>query len=235
MKWFKHDSDAHTDAKLRKLRIRYGAEGYGIYWYCLELISGNIERDNLTFELEHDAEIIAHDFGIHMDSVQEMMKFMCDLGLFEVTGSGVITCLKMARRLDQSMTSKPAFRKALKDISGQGHDRVMTGSCKKRREENRIEQEKEKKKTVAFAPPTHRNLTCFVKDNNLNLDPPAFIDFYQSKNWMVGKTKMKDWQAAARNWSRRQNKENPHKSSVVDKRKWNAMGEQITDESGRVL
>lgn len=30
-----------------------------------------------------------------------------------------------------------------------------------------------------------------------------FIDFYESKGWFVGKSKMKDWKAAARNWKRR--------------------------------
>jgi len=32
-----------------------------------------------------------------------------------------------------------------------------------------------------------------------------FINFYQSKNWYVGKTKMKDWRAAARGWISRMN------------------------------
>jgi len=33
-----------------------------------------------------------------------------------------------------------------------------------------------------------------------NLDAQRFHDFYSSKGWMVGKNKMKDWRAAARNW-----------------------------------
>jgi hypothetical protein len=60
MRWFKHDADANADAKLKKVRIKYGMQGYGLYWYCLELIAGNVDVDNITFELEHDAEIIAH-------------------------------------------------------------------------------------------------------------------------------------------------------------------------------
>ena len=36
------------------------------------------------------------------------------------------------------------------------------------------------------------------------MDAEAFCDFYASKNWMVGKNKMKDWNAACRNWARRQ-------------------------------
>lgn len=100
MKWFKHDSDAGNDAKLRKLRIKYGAQGYGIYWYCLELIARNVEKHNLTFELEHDAELIADDFKLSGELVQEMMTYMVNLGLFE-NSQGVITCLKMSSRTDE--------------------------------------------------------------------------------------------------------------------------------------
>ena len=37
MKWFKHDSNANTDAKLKRVRMKYGMQGYGLYWYCLEI------------------------------------------------------------------------------------------------------------------------------------------------------------------------------------------------------
>jgi hypothetical protein len=100
LKWFKHDADASNDAKLRKLRLKYGATGYGIYWYCLELIARNVEKHNLTFELEHDAILIGDDFKLSGDFVQEMMAYMVDLGLFE-NSDGVVTCLKMLTRTDE--------------------------------------------------------------------------------------------------------------------------------------
>ena len=31
----------------------------------------------------------------------------------------------------------------------------------------------------------------------------SFYDFYESKNWYVGKNKMKDWKACIRTWERR--------------------------------
>lgn len=100
MKWFKHDSDASNDAKLKKLRLKYGAQGYGIYWYCLELIARNVEKHNLTFELEHDAELIADDFKLSADLVQHIMTYMVELELFENV-DGVVSCLKMATRADE--------------------------------------------------------------------------------------------------------------------------------------
>lgn len=99
MKWFKHDSNAAVDAKIERLIMKYGLEGYGLYFYCLELIARSVEKHNLTFELEHDAEIIAHRTNMHYSRVQEMMEYMVELKLFE-NDRGVITCLKMATRTD---------------------------------------------------------------------------------------------------------------------------------------
>ncbi len=124
MRWYKHDSNAHSDAKLKRLRMKYGLEGYGLYWYCLELIAQNVEVDNLTFELEHDAEVIAFDTNLHFERVQEMMSYMVQLGLFETTDMGVVTCLQMAKRLDKSMTSNPHMRTMIGAIK-ENHDSVM--------------------------------------------------------------------------------------------------------------
>lgn len=131
MKWFKHDSNANTDAKLKRVRLKYGMEGYGLYWYCLELIAAGVETHNITFELEHDAEIIAHDTGIHYERVQEMMLYFVDLKLFENEG-GSITCTKMATRTDEYIG------KVLRTMSGQSSEKVPPKRIEeKRREEKR--------------------------------------------------------------------------------------------------
>ena len=51
-------------------------------------------------------------------------------------------------------------------------------------------------------PPTLEMVTEYVQENNYNVDPEAFMDYYNSKGWMVGRNKMKDWQASVRTWSR---------------------------------
>jgi len=64
----------------------------------------------------------------------------------------------------------------------------------KRREEN--------KKVVKFIPPSADDVKayCISRDNNVNVN--KFIDFYESKGWMIGKTKMKDWKACVRTWEK---------------------------------
>lgn len=139
MKWFKHDSDAHTDAKLRRVRLKYGMQGYGLYWYCLELIARGVEKHRLTFELEHDAELIAADTGISRELVEEMMRFMASSGLFEDRG-GIITCLKMASRTDEYTAKMLANRQSVPRVSGQTPDSVGTKSVLL--EEIRLEEKK---------------------------------------------------------------------------------------------
>lgn len=112
MLWFKHDTNASSDAKLKKVRMKYGSDGYAIYWYCLECIAGRVDKNNLTFNLEEDSEIISYELKVAEHRVEEIMQYMVKLDLFE-EAEGVITCLKMAKRLDKSMTNSPSMRKWL--------------------------------------------------------------------------------------------------------------------------
>ena len=54
---------------------------------------------------------------------------------------------------------------------------------------------------------------CILRKNNI--DAEAFWDFYESKDWFVGKSKMKDWKAAVRNWERG-DKKKPQTMSKID-------------------
>lgn len=57
-----------------------------------------------------------------------------------------------------------------------------------------------------FCPPTYDEVKAYCLERKNNVDPEKFIDFYQSKGWMVGKSKMKDWKASVRTWEKRESK-----------------------------
>jgi len=54
---------------------------------------------------------------------------------------------------------------------------------------------------------------CILRKNNI--DAQAFIDFYESKGWQIGKEKMKSWKACVRTWESRE-KKNPKTMSKLD-------------------
>lgn len=57
-------------------------------------------------------------------------------------------------------------------------------------------------KAKRFIPPTVDEVAAYCQERGNSLDPDAFVDFYASKGWMVGKNPMKDWKAAVRTWER---------------------------------
>ena len=117
MKWFKHDTDANMDAKLQEVMLDYGLEGYGLYWYCIELIAQRVNGDNLTFELEHDCRIIARNTGSTPQKVEQMMKSFIGLGLLNAD-NGHVFCLKLASRCDD-FTAKAVRRNGIKPVTNQ--------------------------------------------------------------------------------------------------------------------
>ena len=64
-----------------------------------------------------------------------------------------------------------------------------------------INTNKEKKK---FNKPTIEQIQEYCIERNNGINAEAFYDFYESKNWYVGKNKMSDWKACVRTWEQRQ-------------------------------
>jgi DNA replication protein DnaD len=71
----------------------------------------------------------------------------------------------------------------------------------------------DKKERMLFIVPSLQEVSAYCQERNNNVDSQKFFDFYESKGWMVGKNKMKDWKAAVRTW------EDKSKSNQVEEPK----------------
>ena len=65
-----------------------------------------------------------------------------------------------------------------------------------------------------FSKPMLHQIEYYCKERKNNIDAETFFDFYESKNWMVGKNKMKDWKAAIRTWERRDKNKSNKKTTM---------------------
>lgn len=63
-----------------------------------------------------------------------------------------------------------------------------------------------------FRKPTLEEVKAYCEERRNGVDPQRFIDFYESKGWMIGKSRMKSWKACVRTWERRDVK--PSNSSI---------------------
>ena len=59
-----------------------------------------------------------------------------------------------------------------------------------------------------FKKPTVNEIADYCIERNNNIDAETFYDFYESKDWKIGKNKMKAWKACVRTWEKRQTKNN---------------------------
>ena len=79
-------------------------------------------------------------------------------------------------------------------------------------------------KRTVFVPPTLDEVKAYCKERNNGVDPDKWYDFYLSKDFMVGKNKMRDWRASVRTWEQKKMSPSGNDSTFKDALKKNRRG-----------
>ncbi len=124
---------------------------------------------------------------------------------------------------DDEKYSKTCERRAIAGSKG-GKQKVANASNSKQelanvadtknKNKNKTKNKSDNNKEVTsrFTPPTDiETVAYFVEKGSSNIEAEKFWLFYDSKNWMVGKSKMKKWQSAASGWITRNNSSTKNK------------------------
>ena len=182
--YFSHDYNSRSDEKIKKLIYKHGFEGYGLYWAIIEELYQNanamrLECERIAYELRTDEERIAsiiNDFDL----------FVTDGEFFHSTSIEKRLKMRNEKSRKASESAKARWNNA--------------NAKRTHSERNAIKESKGKENKVnVFIEPTVKEIQSEFSE----LDAQRFHDFYSSKGWMIGKNKMKDWKAAARNWMSR--------------------------------
>lgn len=75
-------------------------------------------------------------------------------------------------------------------------------------------------------PPTLEEVSDFFAMLSSAVDPGRFFDYYESNGWKVGRSKMKDWQATARNWNRTTNMKTLDRAPAKPLSEWEIRSKQ---------
>lgn len=134
-----------------------------------------------------------------------------------------ITSLKEKGVLDISIRGLPAKRffklneQMLLEILEDGQNKLLKDSNSsslifeeldlekvqgnKNKERKTIKKNKEECiRTTRFSKPTVEEVQAYCREKGYHVDGFRFVNYYESKGWLVGKTPMKDWRAAVRTW-----------------------------------
>lgn len=86
----------------------------------------------------------------------------------------------------------------------------------------------QKKGGKRFSPPSVIEVRQYCDERKNKVDPETFVDFYESKGWIVGKNKMKSWKACVRTWEKRNNNEGSNNGTHKQTSK-PSLGERATN------
>jgi hypothetical protein len=70
-----------------------------------------------------------------------------------------------------------------------------------------------------FKRPSLDEVKAYCAERKNSVDAQRFVDFYESKGWMVGKSPMRDWRAAVRGWEQ-DGRASPGKDEYVPKEQY---------------
>lgn len=143
--------------------------------------------------------------------MQKVLKELFDLNLIN-ENNGIIKILNFLKHqtINRPVESELCNIYRQKSMSNHGiineHSHLNINKKEKEVEEEIEIKEKLKEiKTtrVIFVKPLKSEISNYITEQNLKVEPDNFFDYYESNGWKVGKVPMKDWKATLRNWDRK--------------------------------
>lgn len=202
--WLKLKEDFFESKRIKKLRRLAGGDTLTIIYLKMQLKS--IKTDGvLTYTgLEKSfAEELALDLDENPEDVGLLLNYLLSVGLIE-TSDQINFLLPYAV---ESTGSEGASAERVRNFRDRQALQCNADVTQVKRignveieKEIEIEKDINNKRSRAFVPPTLEEVTAYCKERGKGVDPNKWYDFYQSKGWMIGKNKMKDWKAAVRTW-----------------------------------
>ena len=132
--------------------------------------------------------------------VEECMKYMVSLGLFDSTENGTVSCMKLAKFLGESSTRNTKLKGIIKEAKGTVKSQTVSDNPRLSKDCH-PDKRREDKRRDKFVAPTLEEVKDHLKTKGYdNVNADAFIANYEANGWMVGKNKMKCWKAATAKW-----------------------------------
>jgi hypothetical protein len=197
--YFSHDANARNDLKVSAMISKYGMAGYGQYWIIIEVL-----RESANFEIEqkqYTIDALAKQMQCTSDQVQSFLDSCINEYALLKSDGEKIWSESLKRRMGIKNEIIEKRRQAA--ISRWSNANAMQKQSKCNAiKGNKVNEKKvkEKKINIMTIPPSVEELTKYIDENRYPIMPAAFIDYYETRGWMVGKNKMKNWKAAVRTW-----------------------------------
>ena len=230
VKWIKITTDIFDDEKILLIESMPSSDSIITIWFKLLILAGK-QNNNGVFmmsnKLPYTDEMLATIFRRDINTVRLALSTFEKFGMIEIV-ENVITIPNWGKHqnLEQIQARKEyqkeyqrEYRKKQKEIALEDkkhlhkHLREQNVDTLEEDKEEDIDK-KENTKRKNFIPPTVDEVKEYLDSVGSQVDAESFVAFYESKDWMIGKNKMKSWKAAIVTWEKRNGlKRSPPKKS----------------------
>lgn len=210
-KCFQHEYEARNTPGIQLIMRKHGMGGVGVYWCIVEILFENGGRMDVS-----SCQGIAFELHVTLELVKSIV---FDFGLFEWDESRqsfwntrIIEEVERKRRVSDARKGVANKRwqrnSAASDsapIPKREHPKSVDTPPPRAKEGNLFGMEEPRKpeapaRRVYFIPPTVEEVRQYCEQKQYDIDPETFVAFYESKGWMIGKNKMKNWHMALVTW-----------------------------------
>lgn len=204
--WLKLQRDFFKRHDIRIIENMQNGKDYLLFY--LKLLCESIDHEgNLRFsdQIPYNEEMLATITNTNVDIVRMAIKIFTQLNMMEIMDDGTYYMSEVQKMIGFE-TEWAEKKRQYREKIGQCPQNVLTMSDKSIEKELDIDKdikEINKEKKNVFKPPTLEEIETYCQERGNYVDAQAFMDFYDSKGWMIGKNKMKDWKAAIRTWERK--------------------------------
>ena len=190
-------------------------DGHGIALFYLEMLAESIDHEGelrYSEKKPYTAETLALALSFDKELAEKALKVLEEFELIEVFEDGTIYLpefqsmsgseTEWARQKREWRDKKGQEKDTERTKSGQCQDNVRTMSDKSIEIRDKSLDIERNIKERKFKKPTLEEINSYCQERKNSIDAQKFFDYYESKGWLVGKSPMKDWKAAVRNWER---------------------------------
>ena len=211
VKWIKIATGIFDDEKIILIESMPEADAIIVIWFKLLTLAGKQNNDGifiLNDKIPYTDEMLATIFRRPLQTVRLALTVFEQFGMIEIINDTItIPKWEIHQNIDgldkireQNRQRVARHREKQKQLPCNVTVTLCNDADKNREDKNR--KDKSIKHIRNLIPPTKEMVQEYIADNNYTVDADAFMDYYESKGWLVGKSKMKDWQATVRNWNR---------------------------------
>lgn len=219
--WLKLHKDFFKRHDIKIIESMENGKDY-ILFYLKLLVESVGHNGNLRFSdtIPYNDKMLATITDTNVDIVRNAMHVFSELNMIDILDDKTIYMSEVERMIgsesdehirEQNRLRQQRYRDKQKQIPQKEALHNVTVTLNRNADidiEKDIDidnKEINKEKRTRFIPPTVEEVRNYCDERKNGIDAETFVNFYSSKGWLIGKSKMKDWKAAVRTWERNRN------------------------------